>query len=72
MPARRQQFFVYQADGKHHWKFVINGGEIVAVSPEGYDSEAECLDAIEAVQEQASEAAIVDRLFDPTPLAVVR
>ncbi|CAN5789319.1 hypothetical protein BH23ACT12_BH23ACT12_22230 [soil metagenome] len=71
MPVR-QQFFVYQSSGKHHWKFVANIGEIVAVSPEGYDSESGCLDAIEAIQDQAAAAAIVDRLFDPTPLAVVR
>ena len=72
MPACRQQFFVYQVNGKHHWKFVSNSGEIVAVSPEGYDCETDCLDAIEVIQEQAAEAAIVDRLFDPTPLAFVR
>ncbi|HVL52622.1 MAG TPA: YegP family protein [Actinomycetota bacterium] len=71
MPVR-QQFLVYQSNGKHHWKFVANTGVIVAVSPEGYDNEHECLDAIEAVQDQASNAAIVDRLFDPTALAVVR
>ncbi len=71
MPVR-QQFLVYQSNGKHHWKFVANTGEIVAVSPEGYNSETDCLDAIEALQDQAPQAAIVDRLFDPTPLAVVR
>jgi uncharacterized protein YegP (UPF0339 family) len=42
------------------------------VSPEGYNSELDCLDAIDALQDQAAGAAIVDRLFDPTPLAVVR
>jgi len=68
----RQQFLVYQSSGQHHWKFVTNNGVIVAESPCGYDSESECLDAIEALQDQASAAAIVDRLFDPTPLAVVR
>lgn len=71
MPAR-QQFLVYQANGQHHWKFVANNGEIVAVSPQGYESESDCLEAIESVQDQAPAAAIVDRLFDPTPLAVVR
>lgn len=70
MPVR-QQFLVYQANGKHHWKFVSNTGDIVAVSPVAYDSENDCLEAIEALQDQASNAAIVDRLFDPTPLAVV-
>ena len=68
----RQQFLVYQSNGKHHWKFVALGGEIVAVSPDGYDSEDDCLEAIDSLQEQAQSAAIVDRLFDPTPLAVVR
>lgn len=68
----RQQFLVYQSNGQHHWKFVAIGGETVAVSPSGYDTEHECLEAIEAVQDQAAAAAIVDRLFDPTPLAVVR
>ncbi len=68
----RQQFLVYQSNGQHHWKFVANNGVIVAESPCGYDSEHECLDAIEAIQDQAAAAAIVDRLFDPTPLAVVR
>jgi uncharacterized protein YegP (UPF0339 family) len=68
----RQQFLVYQSNGQHHWKFVANNGVIVAESPCGYDGEQECLDAIEAVQDQAAAAAIVDRLFDPTPLAVVR
>lgn len=68
----RQQFLVYQSNGKHHWKFVALGGEIVAVSPDGYDSEDDCLEAIDSLQEQARSAAIVDRLFDPTPLAVVR
>lgn len=67
-----QQFLVYQANGRYHWKFVANSNEIVAVSPQGYDSESECLDAIDVVQDQAHAAAIVDRLFDPTPLAVVR
>lgn len=71
MPVR-QQFLVYQSNGKHHWKFVAIGGEIIAVSPEGYDDESDCLEAIEAIQEQAPGAAIIDRLFDPTPLAVVR
>ena len=71
MPVR-QQFLVYQSNGMHHWKFVANTGHIVAVSPEGYDNEADCLEAIEAIQDQAPAAAIVDRLFDPTPLAIVR
>lgn len=71
MPVR-PHFLVYQSNGKHHWKFVANGGEIVAVSPDGYENEDDCLEAIDAIQDQASAAAIVDRLFDPTPLAVVR
>jgi uncharacterized protein YegP (UPF0339 family) len=68
----RQQFLVYQSNGKHHWKFVANGGDILAVSPDGYENEEDCLEAIDAIQDQAPAAAIVDRLFDPTPLAVVR
>ncbi|MGQ0678908.1 MAG: YegP family protein [Actinomycetota bacterium] len=68
----REQFLVYQANGQYHWKLAANTKRIVAVSPEGYESESECLEAIELIQEQAPSAAIVDRLFDPTPLAIVR
>ncbi len=71
MPIR-QQFLVYQVNGKYHWKFVANTRETVAVSPEGYDSEGECLEAIDMIQEQARTAPVVDRLFDPTPLSLVR
>jgi uncharacterized protein YegP (UPF0339 family) len=71
MPIR-QQFLVYQANGKYHWKFIANTREIVAVSPEGYDSESECLEAIDMIQDQAIGAPVVDRLFDPTPLSLVR
>jgi uncharacterized protein YegP (UPF0339 family) len=71
MPIR-QQFIVYQANGKYHWKFVANTREIVAVSPGGYDSEGECLEAIDMIRDQAPTAPVVDRLFDPTPLALVK
>jgi uncharacterized protein YegP (UPF0339 family) len=71
MPIR-QQFLVYQVNGKYHWKFVANTREIVAVSPEGYDSEAECLESIDMIQDQAQTAPVVDRLFDPTPLSLVK
>lgn len=68
----RPQFLVYEADGLHHWRFIANTGETLAVSPHGYESEIECLDAIDALQDQARAAPVVDHLFDPTPLAIVR
>lgn len=68
----RPQFLVYESDGLHHWRFIANNGETVAISPEGYESEIECLDAIDALQDQAKSAPVVDHLFDPTPLAIVR
>ncbi|MEX2551580.1 MAG: YegP family protein [Actinomycetota bacterium] len=71
MPIR-QQFLVYQSNGLYHWKFVANTRDIIAVSAEGYESEADCLEAIDMIQDQARSAPVVDRLFDPTPLAVVR
>jgi uncharacterized protein YegP (UPF0339 family) len=71
MPTR-QQFLVYQSNGLYHWKFVANTRDIIAVSAEGYESESDCLEAIDMIQEQARSAPVVDRLFDPTPLAVVR
>ena len=71
MPTR-EQIVVYQERGKYHWKFVANTREVVAISPEGYDTESDCLEAIDLLQDQAPTAPVVDRLFDPTPLSLVR
>ena len=71
MPIR-QQFLVYQSNGLYHWKFVANTRDIIAVSAVGYESESDCLEAIDMIQDQARSAPVVDRLFDPTPLAIVR
>lgn len=71
MPTR-QQFLVYRSDGKYHFKFIANTRQVIAVSAQGFDSEAQCLEAIDMMQDQAAAAPVVDRLFDPTPLAVVR
>lgn len=71
MPIR-QQFVVYRCNGLYHWKFVANTRAVVAVSPEGYETESECLEAIDLIQDQARSAPVVDRLFDPTPLVVLK
>lgn len=71
MPAR-QQFLVYQERGKYHWKFIANTRGVVAISAQGYETEADCLEAIDLLQDQAPGAPVVDRLFDPTPLVLIR
>ena len=53
------RFEVYQDTQKEwRWRFVSGNGRIIAVSSEGYNGEADCLNGLRLVQSEGPKAPI--------------
>jgi hypothetical protein len=53
------RFETYQDNkSEWRWRFVAGNGRIIAVASEGYRSEADCLNGIRIVKDEASKAPV--------------
>lgn len=55
------KFHVFQdTDGRWRWQHTSADGEIIATSGEGYESEADCLAAIQIIKSSVNDPVVVD------------